>query len=139
MTLTGGYFEGNRCDRLTPEQLLRCFGVDADSRGAAAWLRLCHNMMREPPETALEAMRHFERLRDEDGDPSSLWGAIVDALRPVMDAEVSTCIMFGLPPWSHPLMAAVVMGWRWADPDAFAYAKMFMPTTLDAIENALDN
>lgn len=139
MTLTDGYFEGNRCDRLTPEQLLRCFGIDADSRGAAAWLRLCRNMMREPPETALEAMRHFERVRDEDQDPASLWQCMVNDLRPVTGAECSTCILFGLPPWSHPLMAAVVMGWRWCDEEGFLNAMAYHPDRHDAIDFALDN
>lgn len=127
MILTVGYYKGTRCDALTPRQLLECFGIRAVGRGASAWLRLCNIVAQERPESSLEGFRCYEMLRDELAEPDTLWQAMADDLMPILTADVSTMRMFGLPPWSHPLMLAIVMGWRIA-PESFDDAEMLLPT-----------
>ena len=65
MTLIDGWYKGTRCNRLTPAQLLECFGIPRtpeQARGAEMWLELCRMMARELPETAAQAMRCLERF-----------------------------------------------------------------------------
>lgn len=75
------------------------------------WLQLCHMMARELPETAAQAMRCYERFHNQRGNGRS-WEAMHDALRPVMDSDIPTHMMFGLSPWGHAVEFAAQMAWR---------------------------
>lgn len=68
-------------------------------------------MARELPETAAQAMRCFERFHNQRGYSQS-WYLMQDALRPIMDSDIPTHMMFGLAPWGHAVEFAAVMAWR---------------------------
>lgn len=93
---------------------MECFGIPrtkAQARGAEMWLELCRQMARELPETAAQAMRCYERFAHQRGNSRS-WEAMHDALRPVMDSDIPTHMMFGLAPWGHAVEFATQMAWR---------------------------
>lgn len=66
-------------------------------------------MARDLPEDATQAFRcldHIKRL-----SPMA-WDEMCFALQPIMDLDIATHIMFGLPPWGNCLQFAAVMAWR---------------------------
>lgn len=68
-------------------------------------------MARDLPETAGEAMCLFMRFTRQRGYAFA-WSLMQDALRPVMDSDIPTHIMFGLSPWGNVIEFAAQMAWR---------------------------
>lgn len=75
------------------------------------WLELCAIMIRELPQVPQQAMRIFERFSHKPGY-SRAWYQIHDALRPIMESDIQTHLMFGLAPFGNCIEFAVQMSWR---------------------------